>query len=99
MIDMLIKGFLNVATHLIEIVLYPIDLIIKTFLPSLDTCLTYIGSVFNYVSDFIPWVVSYLGLPQDVLEIIVSFIIFRVSLPLAVMAVKLCIKWYNALKL
>lgn len=98
MIEGIIKGLFTFVINLINLLIVPLDLIIASALPSLSNILNYISEFFNYISNFIPWVVSYLGLPTEVLNIIVAYFVFKITVPITVASIKIAIKWYNALK-
>ena len=82
----------------VNLLLLPIDAFIKYLLPDVSVALRYISSFFTWLSDLIPLGVSYLGLNHEILSLVSSYLVFRITVPLSFMAVKLAIKWYNALK-
>ena len=80
------------------VILKPLNAIIVTAIPGTDVLIDYISSFFEYISNLIPWVVSYLGLDPALLNLIVGFIVFRISTTLLVNMIKFGLNWYKALK-
>jgi len=99
MINALIKGIMSLIMSLVSVLLAPIDSLITQFLPDLSTAISAIGAMFNYVGNFIGFVVSATGLSSETLSLIVLFYTFKLTVPLLISTVKTAIKWYNALKL
>ena len=98
MINSLITEVIKFVIHSINLLLKPIDLFIEKFLPDLSNGLSYIGGFFNWLSDLIPWGVSYFGLHREILSLIVAYLTFKLTVPVLVYGIKIAIKWYNALK-
>lgn len=99
MINALLTGVFNVILSLVDVVLSPIDLLIKQFLPDLGTAISSIGGMFNIVGNVMGFIVSLTGLSSTALSLIVMYYTFKLTVPVLVSAVKQAIKWYNALKL
>lgn len=99
MIKAIINGIFKLIMMLVNVLLMPIDSLIEQFLPDVAEALSYVGSFFDYIGDFIPFVISYTGLSPVVLNSIVSITTFILTVPLMVHAIKLALSWYNKLKL
>lgn len=99
MINALITGIFNVIISLVNVVLAPIDLLIKQFLPDLSTAISSIGGMFGLVGNVLGFVVSLTGLSSTALSLIVMYYTFKLTVPVLVSAIKQAIRWYNALKL
>lgn len=84
---------------LIDIFLLPLNKLIENNLPGLDNAMTYIMNFLDYISNLIPWVVSYFGLNEDILSLVVAYLIFHITLPLAIKPIKFAIKWWQAIKI
>lgn len=98
MINLLLKGIINLIMSLVSILLAPIDSLITQFLPDLSNAISYVGKMFSYVGNFIGYVVDCTGLSSEAISLIILFFTFKLTAPLAVSAVKTGIKWYNAMK-
>lgn len=98
MIKALISGIFKMIISLVSIILAPIDALIEQFLPGLDTALSYIANFFDYIGGVVPWVISYLGINEIVLNAIIDIIVFILTVPLMVHTIKLAVAWYNKLK-
>ena len=99
MINKILIGIIKLITGLVSTLLAPIDLLIEYSLPDLSNALNSISSFLNLAFSSIGWAVSLLGIPAIALKLIVAYYSFKLTIPLAVSAVKLALKWYNSLKL
>ena len=97
MINAILKGIFSLITSLVNVLLYPIDMIISNALPSLQSALNAIGSFLTIVSSSIGWVLSVFGLSSECLSLIVLYFTFKLTIPLTVYVIKLAIKWYHML--
>lgn len=99
MINAILQGIISLVMGLVNIILYPIDALITTFLPDLSSGLAAINNMLNLVINVFGWVVDMTGLSKGCLSLIVLYFTFLLTAPLAVSTVKLALKWYKALKL
>ena len=76
MINAILKGIFSLVTSLVGILLAPIDAIISTALPSLQTGLNAIGSFLTLITSSIGWVLSVFGLSSECLSLIVLYFNF-----------------------
>lgn len=98
MINAILKGIMSMIIGLVSIILAPIDAIITTALPGLDSAFTAIGNMFKLVSNYIGFAVSMTGLSNETLSLIVLFFTFKLTVPLMISSVKSAIKWYDKIK-
>lgn len=98
MINAIINGIFNLVLGLVDVILIPIDSAIETFLPGVSTALSYIGQFFNYILQFIPYICSWLHLPTFLIDFVIAYYVFKLTVPLLVHTVKLAISWYDKLK-
>lgn len=99
MIKAIISGVFKLIISLVNIILSPIDILISQFLPGLDTALSYISNFFDYIGGIVPWVISYTGINQIVLNSIIDIYVFILTVPIMVHTIKLALAWYNKLKI
>lgn len=99
MINALIQGIINFLSHLITLILTPLDLLIRGLLPDLSGALTLVDNFITHIINYVPLAISYTGLTNNTLSIIISLITAIVVIPLTAHGVKLALQWYNALKL
>lgn len=96
------QGIFTFVFHLVfkivNVVLEPLNYLIETTIPGLSSIVSLVGAFFTWLSDLIPWVVSYLGLSQEILNLIVIFITFRITTTLSVNIIKFSLNWYRSLK-
>ena len=96
--DLLQNILLLIATGL-NFLLSPISNFIATYIPSLDSALTYIASFFSTLVQYCQVVVSFSGLTNEVLSIITVGIIAPILISIVAFPIKLGLKWFNMLKL
>lgn len=99
MINAIIKGVISLISTLIGVVLAPIDLLISSAIPQLDTALTSFATLLNVVGASIGWVISAFAIPTSVISLIVAYYIFKLTVPIVIYTIKLVVKWYDKLKL
>lgn len=109
MIQDILDGLSNILTGVLNFLfdtvislcyglLSPVNNIISKYLPGVDYILTKIGSFFTYISNIIPWAISYFGLDSALLSLVVSYYVFVITVSILLYVIKLAIKWWNALK-
>ncbi len=98
MINAILQGIMSLIMGLVSVLLSPIDLLIKQFLPDLSGAFSAIANMFNYVGSFMGFCVSATGLSSSTLSLIVLYYTFKLTVPLLISTIKTAIKWYNALK-
>lgn len=100
----LLQGFIDIVFNFIfkltDILLYPLNLLIQTFLPdSMSTISTFVTSCFSQLSNVSKYVMSFTGFYSLTIDIIIVLIVSIFTLPLAVHGVKTAIRWFRAFKL
>lgn len=98
MIKAIINGIMSLVISLVNLILSPIDIVINNALPSLSSAFEYISNFFDMLGGVVPFVVSYTGINEVVLNIVIDLAVFILSVPLIVYTIKLAVKWYNTLK-
>lgn len=98
MINAILTGIFNLVIGLVDIILSPIDLVIKTALPSLDGAINGIGQLFALISNSLGWAISLTGISSECIALIVTYYIFKLTLPITFSLVKSAIAWYDKLK-
>lgn len=98
MINAILQGIFKLIISLVNVLLTPIDALISTALPSLDSAINAVGQFLNLVSQGLGWAVSVSGLSTECLSLIVLFFTFKLTAPLLFSTIKLAIRWYDKLK-
>lgn len=98
MIKAIIKGIFKLIISLVNLILLPIDSLISNYLPSVSSAIDMVSAFFNWVSNLIPWGISWFGLSSTTITLFVAYTTFELTVPLLVHTIKLAIKWYNSLK-
>lgn len=98
MINKILTGIFKIIIKLVSLLLYPIDSLIGTLLPSLSTALSGVANFFNYIGTAIGWVISLTGLSSEAISLIVLYYGFILTAPIVFYTIKLALSWYDKLK-
>lgn len=98
MINAILKGIFSLVIGLVNLLLSPIDSIISQFFPTITQGLNYVSSFFSWLSNIIPWAMSWMGIDSAIVTLLVGYYTFKLTVPLMVHTVKLAIKWYDKIK-
>lgn len=98
MINAILKGLFSLVIGLVNLILTPIDSAISLALPSVAEALSAVGGFFNWICSFIPYLMSWLNLPQWFLTFVIGYWTFKLTVPLVIHTVKLAIAWYDKIK-
>lgn len=98
MINAILMGIIKLIVGLVSLLLYPIDALIMSALPSLSNALTAVGEFLNLIAQGIGWAVSATGLSNETLSLIVMYFTFKLTAPMLFYMIKLAISWYDKLK-
>lgn len=98
MINAILKGLFNLVISLVSLILTPIDALINSAFPSIASGLGYITDFFNYIGGMMSWLLSWFHLPQAFLNLVVGYLIFKLTVPLTIHTIKLALHWYHILK-
>lgn len=99
MIRAIINGIFSLIVSIVNVVLYPIDQLIETALPTLSSWISAAGTFIGYCTQSIGWVLSCIGITGNILSLIIAYYTFKLTVPLLVHTIKLAIKWYDKLKI
>lgn len=97
MISALLNGFLSFLAQMINVILFPINTLLETLVPSTSNAFSYINQFWALLSDYTGFVMSYTGLTSEVISIIIILIIANITIPLGVHGFKLVAKWWETL--
>lgn len=98
MVNKILMGFFNLVISLVNILLSPLETALNALIPGLSPALSKVSTFCNTMASYITWGISYTGLTVETLSIICSLLTASVMIPLTAHAIKLGLKWYNALK-
>lgn len=98
MIGKIISGIFKLVISLVNVLLLPIDTLISTDLPSLDSALSAVNGVIDYIISVIGYAVDMSGISSIGINLIIAYFSFSLVVPLGVSVVKMALKWYNTLK-
>lgn len=82
----------------IEFIFSPLDSVVQTYLPSVDTGLSYISAFFNHINGYIQFVMGWLSLPSYALNLISAWVVYILIVRPIIYGVKIVLKWIKTLK-
>lgn len=88
---------ISVSSTLLNIFLFPINILIETFLPDMTDYFEIVDQMFTYASTYIGWGISAIGLDPRIISITLALLTFRLSITLGTYALKIFIRWKKAL--
>ena len=97
MIGIIFNFILALIQRIITIAFTPINTIVQNYFPDLTSALNYITSFFNHLKQYSAFIMSYTGLSDVVIQIIVTLFIASILIPFAVHGIKLGLKWWEEL--
>jgi len=97
-ITFIFQAVFNIIEFIVKMILLPVDLLIENALPDLAQYFQNITDFLSLIFQYIGWAISASGIPYAAISLVVTFYIFKLTLPLNVWAMKMAIKWYRALK-
>lgn len=89
-----IIGFL---VSILDIILYPINFLVVTYMPGLNDALVTITEYFNYANTYMSWIFSAFGVPTFAVTLASSYYLFTWTIQFSAYSFKLLLKWKNAL--
>lgn len=99
MINAILTGIFNVVISLVSVILSPIDTLISTYLPDLANGISAIGQLFSTIGTSIGWAISLTGISSECISLIVTYYVFKLTVPMFFYLIKLALAWYNKLKI
>lgn len=99
MINAILTGIFNVIISLVNVILSPIDTLISTYLPDLANGISAIGQLFATIGTSIGWAISLTGISNACISLIVTYYVFKLTVPMFFYLIKLALAWYNKLKI
>lgn len=95
--EALFKIIMGVLTGIVSVILWPFSFLINQLFPSFDNALSQISNLFDYIGQYIGWATSALGVPAIVIAMLVGYWSFVVAVTLGTWAIKLILKWKQAI--
>lgn len=99
MINAILTGIFNVVISLVSVILSPIDNLIVSYLPDLANGISAIGQLFATIGTSIGWAISLTGISTECISLIVTYYVFKLTVPMFFYLIKLALAWYNKLKI
>lgn len=89
---------LRFFTSIIDIILAPIDAVISTVIPSFSDISTNISNLLSYFYDTFLFIFQWIHLPSGVINLILGYIAFKVTVYASTLGVKLFLRWYRTIR-
>lgn len=87
-------GFL---VSILDIILYPINFLVVTYIPELNNALVTITDYFNYANTYMSWIFSAFAVPSFAVTLAASYYFFTWTIQFSAYSFKLLLKWKKAL--
>jgi len=97
-IQAIIDFILQALILLINIILFPINLLIKSVFPDLSGGLGAVQDFFDLVATYVRWVLDLMLIPTIVLQVLSAYLIFAITVPLALWGFKILMKWIDTFR-
>lgn len=88
---------IGVLIFMLDVLLYPFNLLVVTYMPSLDDALLTIAEYFDYAATYLGWLFEFTGFPVLAITLIASYYFFVFSVSMGSYSFKLLLKWKEAL--
>lgn len=93
----IIEIILQIIVVIINILIWPFGLLIKSILPDIDQAMDAIADYFDLAGTYISWLLNALAIPPVVISLVVGYYIFAFTVTFGAWLIKLLIKWKQAL--
>lgn len=97
MIRVIIIGVLRLLTLLINVVLYPINLLLTSLVPDVTSAFTKITDFFSTIRSYAVFGLSYTGIEPTFIQIACIEMVAIITIPFAVHGLKLIARWWETL--
>lgn len=97
-LNSIIISILDIVTNLVSLIIAPINALIISYFPNLNTILSAIDDYLELTSSSFSYSLSLIMLSPTVWAIIIAFYVVRLTLPLSLYVIKLILNWYDKLK-
>lgn len=84
---------MSFVVGIVQVILYPVGLLVKNTMPELDNALSQVNVYLDYILQYIGWATSALAIPSVVIVMIVGYYIFTLTTGLATWGFKVALKW------
>lgn len=102
MLDGIVNFIFNAISGIVmtgvKILLLPIDALIAATLPSVSQAFTDVANLFTVIGTGFGWAYSLTGFPFSALVLVMTYLIFKLTLPIQFWFFKLALSWYKTLK-
>lgn len=90
--------FIGAVNWLVSIIVWPISVLIKQFIPEVDTALGNISAWLLHATDYAGWVIDAFAIPKAVIVLVVAYFTYTLTSSFTAYAIKQALKWYKALR-
>lgn len=97
MIESVFNFILNFIMSMVELLLIPLDLIISQFIPDLSEIITSINEYLNLSYTYISFIVDFTFLSSFAVNLLFSFMLFKLTVPVSAYVIKLALNWWKKL--
>lgn len=97
MIQILFNLFITILETITNILIIPIMETINQYMPNIGNTINIVGNFFNHISQYNSFILSYTGLNNEIIIIIVSMLVSCIIIPINIHIFKMVAKWWETL--
>lgn len=98
LLGIFLQSLLKRIIFIVNIILFPVDTFVANSFPAFYNTTVYITDMLQYALTYVNYVLDSFGFESITILFLVSYLIFKVTLPLQIWFIKLAVRWYNAIK-
>lgn len=88
---------ITIVGNILNFILSPINELIREYIPDFSNALGAMNAWFGYVAQYVNWIADALLIPQIVINMALSYILFAFTVTSFAWGIKLVMNWYRAL--
>ena len=78
--------------------MWPISVLIKQYIPEVDTALSDISKWLLHATDYAGWIIDAFAIPKVVIVLVVAYFTYTLTTSFTAYAIKQALQWYKALR-
>lgn len=97
MLQLIFNLIITILEIICNILVIPILNIIDQYMPNIGNTLTYVGNFFTHIGQYNTFILSYTGLNDTIIIILVAMLVAIIMIPINTHILKMVAKWWETL--
>lgn len=97
MLQLIFNLIITILEIICNILVIPILNIIDQYMPNIGNTLTYVGNFFSHIGQYNTFILSYTGLNDTIIIILVAMLVAIIMIPINTHILKMVAKWWETL--